>query len=240
MQRWFPRALAAFLCVVMCAAGASGSLWSRAGFSLTEDRNGDRRPDVWRVYDRQGQLSEVAFDTNFDGRADVYEYYEGGVLVRRQSDRDFNDQVDLIEEFDPATRGRVRAVEDVDYDGKADLLVLFQGGRPVYLEWAPRAAPTAASAAPAGRSAIAPHTANDPLTPLDDLFRTDLALRAVYGGAVPLDWVALLPSGVLPVSGRKLGRCPASSSAIEPTGCRQPFSATLDPHSPRGPPVSYS
>jgi hypothetical protein len=240
MQRRFHRPLAALLCVVTCAASASLSLWPRAGFFRTEDRNGDRRPDVWRIYNRQGQLSEVVLDTNFDGRADVFEYYEGGVLVRRQSDRDFNDQVDLVEEFDPTTRGRVRSVEDVDYDGTADLLVLFQGGRPVFSEWAPEGTPAPASDARSRTSRTAPRTADDPLTPFEDLFRTDLALRAVRGAAAPNDWVALLPSGVLPVSDRTIGNCPASSSAFEPSGGREPSSAILDVHSPRGPPVSYS
>ena len=52
--------------------------------------------------------------------------------MRRDSDRDFNDRVDLVQEFDPTTHEHVRTVVDVDSDGTADLLVLFQDGRPVF------------------------------------------------------------------------------------------------------------
>src|SRR5882757_7352939 len=104
-------------CAVACVVLVAMSLWSRAGSVRTEDQNGDGRPDVWRTYDRRGQLSEVAFDTNFDGRSDVREYYEGRGLVRRESDRDFNGRVDLVQEFEPTTHEPVRSLVDVDFDG---------------------------------------------------------------------------------------------------------------------------
>ena len=71
------------------------SLWSTGVSVSTEDRNADGRPDVWRHFDRRGQLTTVAVDTNFDGRSDVQEIYDDGVLRRRDSDRNFNNQVDL-------------------------------------------------------------------------------------------------------------------------------------------------
>src|SRR5476651_100432 len=131
MKRWSHRPLVVILCAVACAAAVAVWLRSPAGSVRTEDQNGDGRPDIWRVYDRQGQLSEVTVDTNFDGRSDVHEYYERSALVRRESDRDFNGRVDLVEEFEPTTHEHVRSVVDVDFDGTADLLVLFQGGQPV-------------------------------------------------------------------------------------------------------------
>ena len=100
----------------------------------TEDQNRDGQPDVWREYDGLGRLAGVLVDTNFDGRSDVHEYYDDdGALVRRESDRDFNDRVDLVQEFDAKTRERARSVVDTDFDGTADLLVLFQGGKPVWI-----------------------------------------------------------------------------------------------------------
>src|ERR1700730_5796243 len=92
------RPLVGTLWAVACAAAVAASLRPPAGAVRTEDQNGDGRPDVWRVYDRQGQLSEMAVDTNFDGRSDVHEYYEHSELVRRESDRDFNGRVDLVQE----------------------------------------------------------------------------------------------------------------------------------------------
>src|ERR1700732_1973871 len=109
------RPLAVKLCALACVAAAI-SLWPFGRDVRTDDdKNRDGQPDVWRVYDRQGELSSMAVDTNFDGRSDVHEYYQRGALVRRESDRDFNDQVDLVQDFDAATRQTVRSVSDVDF-----------------------------------------------------------------------------------------------------------------------------
>src|SRR4051812_42651533 len=125
------RALVAGIPVLVgaCLLGALALLVIAAP---TTDRNRDGRPDIWRSYDPRGQVAEVAIDSNFDGRSDIREYYRGGALVRRETDRDFNDRVDLVQEFDPKTRELVRAVTDLDFDGVADLLELFHGGRTVY------------------------------------------------------------------------------------------------------------
>jgi hypothetical protein len=239
VQQRFNRPLVAILCVVACAATASVSLWPRAGSARTEDRNGDRHPDVWRMYDRQGNLSKVAIDTNFDGRADVYEYYKDGALVSRESDRNFNDQVDLVEEFDSATHERLRSVEDVDYDGTADLLVLFHDGQAVFSKWARRATVAVAAGSSTQNLHVAPRTADDPLTPFEDPFGADLAVRGVLV-ACSGDDVALSTSEGLPASGREIGSRLTSSSALEPAGRRYVPSAILDAHSSRGPPVSHS
>src|ERR1700704_428665 len=96
MSRVNGRSLMTTLCAIACAAAAVISLWPAGLDVRTEDHNRDGRPDVWRVYNRRGQIATVAVDTNFDGRSDVQEYYEGGALVRRESDRDFDDRVDQI------------------------------------------------------------------------------------------------------------------------------------------------
>jgi hypothetical protein len=233
------RSFVAILCVVASAAAGTVSLWPRAGSFRTEDRNGDGRPDVWRVYDLQGRLSEVAIDTNFDGRSDVHEYYESGVLVSRESDRNFDDRVDLVQQFDYTTHEQARAIEDVDYDGTADLLVLFQSGRPVFSKWAHRVAPAVARGASA-RSALNPEVqrraADDPLTPLEDPFRTDLAVKGVSVVDRSSGPIAVVTSGGLPAASKELVGGPASSSALELTGHRYALSAILDPYSSRGPP----
>jgi hypothetical protein len=232
--------LAVSLCVVVCAAAASTSLWSRARVSRTEDRNGDGRPDVWRTYDRQGRLSEVAIDTNFDGRSDIHEFYLGGTLVSRESDRNFDDRVDLVEQFDYATHAEVRAVEDVDYDGTADLLVLFQDGHAVFSKWAHRVVPAAVVGSPAPAPEVRPRTADDPLTPLDDPFQTDLAVSAVRVVADSGDCVGSSTSGGLPTSGRELAERLISPSALDPAARPHPLSAIPDLRSPRGPPALRS
>lgn len=99
----------------------------------TEDRNHDGRPDLWRSFNRYGEVAAVGRDTNFDGFLDVQEFYDRGALVRRESDRDFNDVVDLIELFDRVTGREVRSISDVDGNGVADMQVSFHEGRPVFV-----------------------------------------------------------------------------------------------------------
>jgi hypothetical protein len=230
--------LAVILSVLVCAAAASVSPRS-AAHSRTEDRNGDGRPDVWRTYDRRGLLSKVAIDTNFDGRSDVEEYYEGGALVSREWDRNFDDRIDLVQQFDYTTHDQVRAVEDIDYDGTADVLRLFQGGDVVFSKWAPHVTPAAATGPSNPNPQAGPRTADDPLTPLDDPFKTDLAVSAVRVAAGSSDCVASSTSGWLP-SGLDVGDRLASRPALEPAGHQFLPSAVLDPHAPRGPPASRS
>jgi hypothetical protein len=152
-------------------------LWPGSDAVRTDDRNGDGRPDVWRTYDRQGRLVDVAIDSNFDGRSDVHEYYVRGELVRRESDRNFDDRIDLVEEFDATSHERVRSVVDSDFDGIADLLVLYQAGRPVFSKYAPSAA-RHEERRPHDRTVVFPRRSNAPLTQVADPFVGDLVLHS--------------------------------------------------------------
>ncbi len=232
------RPLALSLCVMACAAAAV-SLWPLGRDIRTDDKNRDGRPDVWRVYDRQGQLATMAVDTNFDGRSDVHEYYERGALVRRESDRDFNDRVDLVQEFDATTRQTVRSLSDVDFDGVADLLVLFQGGQPVYSEWAHgrTVALSGSSAQPSdvGASWRGPSTAaargSVPRGPRDQD-------RFGWASAPATMW-ELATSGGLPECRRIAASPLASSSDLANASRSTPSSASVYHCSTRGPPVSH-
>src|SRR5215831_839041 len=135
-MRWRTQRLTIALGLAVCLLAVLATVRLPSGRASTEDRNHDGRPDIWRSYNADGQLVSVALDTNFDGRSDVNEFYDHGALIRREIDRDFNNQVDLVQEFDPATRQIVRSISDVDADGVADLLLLFQDGKPVYSKWA--------------------------------------------------------------------------------------------------------
>jgi hypothetical protein len=44
--------------------------------SVRRDRNGDGKPDVWEQY-RDGQLIEILYDDNFDGKVDRKEDIPG-------------------------------------------------------------------------------------------------------------------------------------------------------------------
>jgi hypothetical protein len=182
----------ALLCVVASATLAVVEVWPATAERIrTQDQNGDGRPDIWRHYDAKGLLTQVAVDTNFDGRPDIQEYYERGALVRRESDRNFNGQADLVEDFDAATQRQTRSVVDTDYDGTADLLVLFRDGRPVFSR---RAHPRQLS------SSITPIRASERayLEPLSNPFESDSALRAPRAPSSTEGYVGLSTSGGLP------------------------------------------
>ena len=227
----------AVFCLLACGALASLSPPWPGAFSHTEDRNGDGRPDVWRTYDREGQVSEVAIDTNFDGRSDVHEHYERGALVSREVDRNFDDRIDLIQEFDPETHDQVRSVEDVDYDGAADVLVLFEDGKPIFRKWASRPGHAGAVSSSPTHPNIRARAADDPLTPLTDPFQAELAVRAVRTVTGSGAGVGLSTSGGMPAPGLD-DLCPLLSAPLHQRDHRQPQSATLDLPFSRGPPVS--
>jgi hypothetical protein len=233
------RLLVVILCGAVCGAVTAVSRQPSIGYVLTEDHNGDGRPDVWRHYDPQHRLAEVSVDTNFDGRSDVHEYYERGVLVRRESDRDFNDRVDLIEEFDVTTREHVRSVVDVDYDGTADLLVLFQGGHAVFTKWTHLVTAGATKSHETAHADASSRTAADQLTPLDDPFRADLAMRPVRAAVGAGDYIGLSTSGGLPAASLDVAGSRVSSSVASIFGDSHLSSASVLPYSPRGPPASF-
>ena len=188
-----PGRLAVLLCVVSCATLTAVEIWPGARDVRTTDQNGDGRPDVWRHFDARGEVTEVDRDTNFDGKPDVEEYYERGALVRRESDRNFNGQADLIEEFDADTHGQTRSVIDIDYDGTADLLILFRDGRPVFSK---RACPKP----PNGAIRTTPVGQNDrvALIPLGDPFQSDTAIRTTHTGLGDEAFIGLSTTGGLP------------------------------------------
>ena len=237
MPQLFRRSLAISLCALACAAAAAVSLWLPAGDLRVHDKNGDGRPDTWRLYERQGRLSVVTVDTNFDGRPDVHEFYRRCALVRRESDRNFNDLVDLVQEFDPATRQHTRSVVDVDFDGTADLLVLFRDGEPVFSKWSRPAPRPAGANAPLYASASARATGGS-LTMLEDPFSRDLSVSATYGLASSGDFIGLSTSGGLPASVHDIVSPLAPSSFVFGSRASHASSATIVPYSPRGPPAS--
>src|SRR5262249_15309548 len=199
----------------------------------TADNNGDGRPDVWRLYDGKGQLTEVDVDSNFDGHTDIQEYYEQGVLVRRESDRNFNGQSDLVEEFDAKTHHLTRSVIDLDYDGTADLLVLFRDGQPVFSR---RAAPLPVRTA--NRDLPAAHHGDvSGLTRLTDPFESEIAVRAVHMVATDEGCVGLSTSGGLPRPHVTFDR-PTVPARLAARDGRLLALALPLARSPRAPPVS--
>jgi hypothetical protein len=233
------RCTAVLLCLVVGVAGAD-RLRATAGFVRTEDRNHDGRADVWRIYNEYGQLTTVARDTNFDGRSDVHEYYSGGALTRRESDTNFDDRVDLVEEFEPTTHEHVRSLVDVDYDGRADLLILLQRERPVFAQWAGRVATNGPQprAGTAGGGNVASRTDDDALAPLSDPFTTDMAVRGSDVTSESAAWVGLSASGEFPVPGESATGPVTAFVGLNSHDVRLRTLTGQLSRSPRGPPLS--
>ena len=233
-SRW---ALAFVLGVLTCLAAGLFSTSIPHRSTRTEDLNRDGRPDVWRAYGRDGRIARVAFDTNFDGRSDVEELYENGILVRRETDRDFDDQIDLVQDFDPATRQIVRSLTDVNADGVADLLVLFQNGTPVFSKWMSvdrrdGLPETLVAGTAAQRS-------NQPPSALHDPFSADLAFRAVRVEATA-DEPFSLPAPIGPPEAVARPVIFAGSAQAFASDRPLPATTTLGTSALRGPPTSRS
>ena len=236
-MRAVSRSLTIVLAAILGAVTLAGVLRMPAADVRSDDRNKDGRPDVWRSYDQRGRLTQVALDTNFDGRSDVEEYYDAGVLVLRKSDRDFNDRVDLVEEFDRTTQEMVRSVADANFDGVADRLVLFQQGQAVYTKALTQVPPDRArSLAAAGRPVQ--RLANEPLVPFDNPFRDDVALNA---DRAPTDASLTLgpdvPAG-MPIAAAVIGDIPAAAG-LAACAVADTSSSAANSHSPRGPPPHH-
>jgi hypothetical protein len=226
MGSW-PARFLALICAV--AAAVSGSLpWPILAAQLRAQGDGHGVANVRCLYDSHGELVERQLDTNGDGRPDVAEYYRDGALLRRDSDRDFNGVTDLVEDFDATTEQRVRSIVDEDYDGTADLLVLFRDGKAVVSERAPVSSGRPAGAAPTGASTA--------LVALRNPFSGHSALDAPLPPNQRDPWIGRASSSGLLVSGAS--RSGPAPSLTPPT---LPFhgllAAVLSVRSPRGPPL---
>ena len=242
MMRASVRRLVLAVWACMCATMLTVSLWPAPDLVRTEDQNHDGRPDIWRFYDREGRLTRVEIDTNFDGRTDHRDYYRDGALTRSESDRNFDNRIDLVEEFDRTGRQHVRSVVDADFDGAADLLVLFQDGTPVHSEWAANwQAAGAATPAPVAedltaRDARPIEEAAEPLTPFDDPFGAAARVRADHRARAP-DIVGMTPASLtLDVPLPQLTLTAFTSSRLAPAIAQPPRRTTLLALPGRAPP----
>jgi len=228
--------VSAAVAVLSCMLTAAGSLLLRSGGVHAEDRNGDGRPDLWHFYDASGQLRRTLTDTNFDGASDTDEYYQHGVITRRVVDRNFDHRADRDDEFDLITHERVRSIVDVDFDGRADLLVLFQNGQPVLTKWTSDLPPGATNVSvPSG---VPAPDGTYGFAPMVDPFRGTTAFHAPRTIA-QLDLTVAPPgAGGLPVAPVRAGP-PAARSTAGRTNSTSFASTALTPSPPRGPPSPF-
>ncbi len=89
------------------------------------DINWDGKVDIVRVYGDEEQLESEKLDLDFDGRVDQINFYEKGVIVRKERDLDYNSRPDLWIFFE---KGKiVRKERDTNSDGKVDYWEYWEG-----------------------------------------------------------------------------------------------------------------
>lgn len=86
----------------------------------TTDLNHDGSPDLFEYFDASGQVRRREADYDGSGVVDAIEYYQGGKLVRREFDTTGQHRIDTWDYFDPASGKRTRRERDTTNDGRVD------------------------------------------------------------------------------------------------------------------------
>lgn len=98
----------------------------------TLDVNGDGQVDI-RTAMSGGRPRCRETDANFDGRVDIYRWFEpgSGQVTRVEEDYDFDGRIDVVATFEAGVLAR--DVMDTNFDGLTDTWRAYRGGRVVEL-----------------------------------------------------------------------------------------------------------
>jgi hypothetical protein len=89
------------------------------------DINWDGKVDISRTYDDHEQIEREALDLDFDGHVDQVNYYEKGVIVRKERDLSSSGKPSLWLFYE---KGKlVRKERDTNGDGKVDYWEYWEG-----------------------------------------------------------------------------------------------------------------
>ena len=90
------RLTSAWALLLALAASLAISPIAMTGSSSSEDRNFDGQADVWQFYDEEGHLVRVMRDRNFDGYVDAREVVDRHRrVISRAVDQNFDHRFDL-------------------------------------------------------------------------------------------------------------------------------------------------
>ena len=92
-----------------------------------QDLNYDGRKDVWIYYDDQGSRQMEEMDLDFDGKVDLVTIRRGGKVVRQELDTNYDGKPDIIKYFEDEVL--VRVERDSNNDGKVDYWEYYEGGQ---------------------------------------------------------------------------------------------------------------
>lgn len=91
------------------------------------DLNYDDRVDIVYHYDQNGLISFEEFDLDFDGRFDLWTYYQGGKKVREEMDTNYDRRPDFTKYFEGDRL--VRVERDTNNDGRVDEWQYYENGK---------------------------------------------------------------------------------------------------------------
>jgi hypothetical protein len=91
------------------------------------DLNYDNKIDIVYHYDQAGTLSFEEFDLDFDGRYDLWAYYQGGQKVREEMDTNYDRRPDFTKFFEGSRM--VRIERDANNDGRVDQWEYYENGK---------------------------------------------------------------------------------------------------------------
>ncbi len=114
-------------------AGETTERITEGGLTLVEiDLNSDGKPEIYNYYRERSQAERLLVrreaDLNQDGRIDIWSYYdETGVITQEKMDGDFDGTADWVDHY----KGGKRTYSEVDTnsDGKPDLFKYFIEGK---------------------------------------------------------------------------------------------------------------
>ncbi len=93
---------------------------------VSADINGDGNQDQRRYIDANGQPFMTERDLDFDGRPDLYEYYQGNQIVEHEFQLDFDREIDVVCFY---SSGQLRRREmSTTFTGVFNLVQYFSAG----------------------------------------------------------------------------------------------------------------
>jgi hypothetical protein len=91
------------------------------------DLNFDGRKDIWYYYDDEGNLTLEEMDLDFDGRVDLVTVRRAGKVLRQEMDSNHDGQADVWKHFEAEVL--VRIERDSNHDSKVDYWEYYEGGQ---------------------------------------------------------------------------------------------------------------
>lgn len=91
------------------------------------DLNFDGRKDIWYYYDADGNIQKEEMDLDFDGSTDLVTIRRAGKVVRQEMDTNHDGKPDVWKQYEEEVLTRID--RDTNYNGKVDYWEYYEGGQ---------------------------------------------------------------------------------------------------------------